>query len=62
MIGKLSFATIPQIAVMTLAWLAICLGIDYHFNPQLWAKNNEPPPTTVPSAFFTSSRHPLQRR
>jgi hypothetical protein len=48
MIGKLRFATIPQIAVMTLAWLAICLGIDYHFNPQLWAKNNTPPPSTVP--------------
>ena len=48
MIGRLRFATVPQIAVMTIAWLAICLGIDYHFNPQLWAKNVEPPPASVP--------------
>jgi copper chaperone CopZ len=47
MIGKLRFATVPQIVVMTIAWLAICLAIDYHFNPQLWAKNGEPPPASA---------------
>jgi hypothetical protein len=49
MIGRLRFATVPQMAVMTIAWLAICVGIDYRFNPQLWAaKNVEPPPASVP--------------
>jgi hypothetical protein len=48
MIGKLRFATVPQIVVMTLAWVAICVGIDYHFNPQLWAKNVEVAPAAVP--------------
>ena len=48
MIGKLRFATVPQIVVMTIAWVAICVGIDYHFNPQLWAKNVEVAPAAVP--------------
>lgn len=47
MIGRLRFATIPQIAIITIAWLAICLGIDYHFNPQLWSRNNLQPPGTA---------------
>jgi hypothetical protein len=48
MIGRLKFATPAQILAMSIAWLAICVGIDYRFNPQLWARNAEPPPSTVP--------------
>ena len=48
MIGRLRFATVTQIAIMSVAWMAICFGIDYTFNPQLWARVPEPPPSTVP--------------
>ena len=48
MIGRLRFATTTQIVAMTLAWLGICLGIDYKFNPQLWNKSVEAAPSTVP--------------
>ena len=47
MIGRIRFATTTQIAAMTLAWTAICFGIDYKYNPQLWAKSNPAPPPTA---------------
>jgi hypothetical protein len=48
MTGRLRFATPLQVLLMSLAWLAICFGIDYTFNPQLWARSKELPPTAVP--------------
>lgn len=33
---------------MSLAWLAVCLGLDYTFNRHLWARTVEPPPASVP--------------
>jgi hypothetical protein len=48
MISKLRFATPGQILAMSLIWLAACVGIDYTFNPQLWAKAKEVVPASVP--------------
>lgn len=48
MIGRLRFATATQVAAMSIAWMAICFGIDYVYNPQLWARTAVPPPSTVP--------------
>lgn len=47
MIGRLKFATTTQILAMSIAWAAICLGIDYTFNPQLWAGTVEAPPSSA---------------
>ncbi|OFW22140.1 MAG: hypothetical protein A3H97_06990 [Acidobacteria bacterium RIFCSPLOWO2_02_FULL_65_29] len=33
---------------MSIAWLGVCLGIDYTFNPQLWARAVEAPSSSVP--------------
>jgi hypothetical protein len=30
--GKIRLATNPQILVLAIAWLAVCMGIDYTFN------------------------------
>ena len=49
MIGKIRFATWPQVLVMSVVWAAACFGLDYKFNPQLWAKTTvEAPPAGVP--------------
>lgn len=48
MIGRIRFATATQILAMSVAWLAVCLAIDYTFNPQLWARTVETPPSAVP--------------
>jgi hypothetical protein len=48
MIGRLRFATPTQVLMMSIAWMAICFGIDYTYNPQLWARTSEAPPSTVP--------------
>ena len=48
MTGRLTFASTTQVLVMSVAWLAICFGIDYTFNPQLWAKTKTLPPASVP--------------
>lgn len=38
MIHRIRLATPWQLLGMTLAWLAVCVGIDYVFNPHLWAR------------------------
>ena len=48
MTGRLKFATPTQVLVMSIAWMAICFGLDYTFNPQLWGRTVEAPPSTVP--------------
>ncbi|MGE0454876.1 MAG: hypothetical protein AB7O37_09780 [Vicinamibacteria bacterium] len=46
--GKIRLATNPQILVLAVAWLAVCMGIDYSFNRHLWAGTVEAPPASVP--------------
>jgi hypothetical protein len=48
MIGRLRFATTTQVLAMSVAWMAICFGIDFTFNRQLWAKTVTAPPGSVP--------------
>ncbi len=47
MIGRIRLATTAQILAMSIAWLAVCLGIDYTFNRHLWARTVEAPPSSV---------------
>ncbi len=47
-IGKLRFATTPQILAMAVAWLGVCMGIDYTFNRHLWTAQVEAAPSSVP--------------
>lgn len=48
MTGRLRFATMTQVLAMTLAWTAVCFGIDYTFNPQLWRRTVDAAPANVP--------------
>ena len=48
MTGKLRFATSAQILAMAIAWLAVCMGIDYTFNRHLWTEEVEAAPSSVP--------------
>jgi hypothetical protein len=48
MIGKIRLATSAQILTMAVAWLAVCMAIDYSFNRHLWAGTVETPPSSVP--------------
>jgi hypothetical protein len=48
MIGRIRLATWPQVLAMSIAWAAICLGLDYTFNPHLWARHVETAPPTAP--------------
>jgi len=45
---KIRLATNAQILVLAVAWLAVCMGIDYKFNRHLWAGTVEAPPASVP--------------
>jgi hypothetical protein len=47
MIGRIRFATATQVLAMSIAWLAVCLTIDYTFNPQLWARTVDAPPRST---------------
>lgn len=47
MIGRIRLATTAQVLAMSIAWLGVCLGIDYTFNPHLWAGTVETPPSSV---------------
>ena len=46
--GKIRLATNAQILAMALAWLVICMGIDFTFNRHLWAGTALVPPSSVP--------------
>jgi|SRR5579864_8187817 len=48
MITKIRLATAPQILAMSIAWMAILFGLDYIYNPQLWARTVEAPSSVVP--------------
>ena len=48
MTGRLRFATPTLVLAMSIVWMALCFGIDYTFNPQLWAGAPPAPPTSVP--------------
>ena len=50
MMKRLRFATWPQVLVMSVVWLGICLGIDFMFNPNMTAKARaaQTPPASVP--------------
>jgi hypothetical protein len=48
MIGRIRFATTAQVLAMSIGWLAVCVGIDYRFNPQLWGPTVTAAPTSVP--------------
>jgi hypothetical protein len=48
MTGRLKFATPTQVLMMSLLWMAACFAIDYVYNPQLWARSIELPPSRVP--------------
>ena len=50
MMKRLRFATWPQVLVMSVVWLGICLGIDFMFNPNMTAKERAAavPPASVP--------------
>lgn len=45
---KIKLATNTQILVMAIAWLALCMGIDYKFNRHLWTGTVEAAPSSVP--------------
>lgn len=46
MVVKIKLATSAQILIMAVAWLAICMGIDFRANPHLWTPRVEMPPST----------------
>ena len=46
--GRIRLATPAQIVVLTLAWLGVCVGIDFTFNRHLWAGTAPEAPSTVP--------------
>jgi hypothetical protein len=48
MIGRIRLATTVQIVVMSIAWLAVCLAIDFTFNRHLWARAAPAAPSSVP--------------
>lgn len=48
MTGRIRLATPAQIVVLTLAWLGVCLGIDFTLNRHLWAGTAPEAPSTVP--------------
>jgi hypothetical protein len=48
MIGKLTFSSPAQVLVMSLVWLAACVGIDYVYNPQLWGQTVTAAPASAP--------------
>ena len=48
MTGKIKFATNAQILAMAIAWLAVCMGIDYTFNRHLWTAKVEAAPSSYP--------------
>ncbi len=48
MTGKIRFATNMQVLAMAVAWLGICMGIDYTFNRHLWTAEVVAAPSTVP--------------
>lgn len=47
MIGRIRLATSSQVLAMSIAWLGVLLGLDYTFNPQLWARIVETPPSSA---------------
>lgn len=48
MTGKLTFATPLQVLILSIVWMGICFGLDFKFNPQLWAGKPAPTPSSVP--------------
>lgn len=46
--GKVRLATSAQILAMAVAWLAVCMALDYTFNRHLWAGRAAPAPQAVP--------------
>ena len=48
----LRLASPTQLAVMTIAWLAVCVAIDLTFNPRVSAGSAEPPPEVALSLHF----------
>jgi hypothetical protein len=54
MITRIRLATPLQITVLTAAWLAVLLLIDYTKNPHLWAKATPPPPASVPLSIWVN--------
>jgi len=50
MMRRLRFATWPQVLVLSVVWLAVCVGIDFAFNPNMTAKERaaQAAPTSVP--------------
>ena len=46
MIGKIKFATTPQILAMSIAWLGACMGLDFTLNRHLWTASVEVPANT----------------
>ena len=47
MTGKIRFATNMQVLAMAVAWLGICMGIDYTFNRHLWTAEVVAAPSTL---------------
>jgi hypothetical protein len=41
MIGRIRLASSPQILAMAVAWLGVCMGIDFTFNRHLWTDKVE---------------------
>jgi len=54
---RLRFATWPQILVLSLVWLGVCVGIDFVFNPNMTAKERaaEAAPASVPLSIHLHS-------
>ncbi len=48
MSGRIRLATSAQVLAMAVAWLAVCIAIDYTFNRHLWVGAAEAPPSSVP--------------
>jgi hypothetical protein len=48
MTGKIRLATSTQVLAMAVAWLGVCMGIDYTFNRHLWTADVAAAPSTVP--------------
>lgn len=48
MIRRIRLATWPQVLAMSIAWAGICLGLDYTFNPHLWARPVDTGPPAAP--------------
>ncbi len=48
MIGKIRFATGTRVLAMAVAWLGVCMAIDFTFNRHLWSGVAETPPSAAP--------------